>query len=334
MVPQCDGWSIIAKLTMFVIDGPEEAGLMVPACGAPVLVETGHPTEPSQMAEWWPRGMACGEITWDFLSWDGRRNRPVPVASGWQDRLMTVDPLLEQAQGVWETLAAALVSFPPPGGLNVVTSPASQVALPPWAGIVVLGDSAIITAPTDRAAQVLRRGLAGMPVSSLTSPEAVAAVLPVHEVLGPAALGYVCRDGFRPVPAGRAVERLAPGHQDLTALVKSVPPEDAGESAMDEITSAAFVVREGPDVVAAAGFQAWPAAVAHLCVLTAPGERGRGLARQVASAAVAQALADGLLPQWRARTTASRSVARALGFRELGSQLSLRLGQEELHRKG
>ncbi|MFE2695226.1 GNAT family N-acetyltransferase [Streptomyces mirabilis] len=69
-------------------------------------------------------------------------------------------------------------------------------------------------------------------------------------------------------------------------------------------------------------------------LLTAPGERGRGLARRVASAAVAQALDDGLLPQWRARPMASRNVARALGFRELGSQLSLRLDQEELRLEG
>jgi hypothetical protein len=157
---------------------------------------------------------------------------------------MAVDPLLKQAQGVWETLAAVPVSFPLVGGLNVVTSPASQMAPPSWAGIVVLGESAIVTAPTDRAVQVLRRILARMPTSSLTSPEALRAVLPVNEGLGPAVLGYVSRDGFRPAPADRSVERLAPGHQDLMTLVKSVPSEDAGESWMDEITSAAFVVKE------------------------------------------------------------------------------------------
>ncbi|MFJ6699395.1 GNAT family N-acetyltransferase [Streptomyces sp. NPDC091272] len=243
---------------------------------------------------------------------------------------MVIDPLLKQAQGVWETLAALPVSFPLAGGTHVVTSPASQLAPPSWAGIVVLGDSAIVTAPTDGAMQVLRRILTRVPTGSLTSPEAIQAVLPVSEVLGPAVLGYVSRADFRLVPADGSVERIAPGHQDLMTFVKSVPPEDAGESGMDEITSAAFVVRHGADVVAAAGFRAWPAQVAHLCVLTAPGERGRGLARKVASAAVVQALAEGLLPQWRARPTASRKVARALGFRELGSQLSLRLNQEEL----
>ncbi|WP_220505371.1 hypothetical protein [Microbispora sp. H10830] len=43
----------------------------------------------------------------------------------------------------------------------------------------------------------------------------------------------------------------------------------------------------------------------------------------VASAAAADALADGLLPQWRARPEPSRRVARALGFRDTGAQISL-----------
>lgn len=49
------------------------------------------------------------------------------------------------------------------------------------------------------------------------------------------------------------------------------------------------------------------------------------------SAAVAHALTAGLLPQWRARAQASRRVARALGLRELGSQLSVRLDLDRLN---
>ena len=44
-----------------------------------------------------------------------------------------------------------------------------------------------------------------------------------------------------------------------------------------------------------------------------------------AALAYAQALAMGLVPQWRARPEASKGVARALGLTELGEQLSLRL---------
>ncbi|MEV6399442.1 GNAT family N-acetyltransferase [Streptomyces sp. NPDC051907] len=245
---------------------------------------------------------------------------------------MAADPLLVRARGLWETLAAAPVSFAPSGGLTVVVSPESALCPPSWAGIVTLGDAAIATVPTASAAQLFRRVLAEAPAGSLTRPEAVRALLPVTDVLGPAALAYVSSDGFRPAPAHDAVEQLAPGHRGLQELARSVGPEDADESGLDEITSCAFVVREGTEVVAAAGYGVWPAATAHVCVLTAPRRRGRGLARQTASAAVAHALAAGLMPQWRARPPASRRVARALGFRELGSQLSVRLDLDELSR--
>ncbi|MFD3663840.1 hypothetical protein ACFWVF_25200 [Streptomyces sp. NPDC058659] len=48
----------------------------------------------------------------------------------------------------------------------------------------------------------------------------------------------------------------------------------------------------------------------------------------MASAAVAHAIAAGLLPQWRARPHSSRRVAAALGFEELGAQLSVELAQD------
>ena len=95
---------------------------------------------------------------------------------------------------------------------------------------------------------------------------------------------------------------------------------------MEEISTPAFTVREQGQIVAAAGYRNWPGETAHLSVLTAPAARGRGLARAAASAAVAHAIESQKLPQWRARPEASRRVARALGFRELGSQVSIRLG--------
>ena len=97
------------------------------------------------------------------------------------------------------------------------------------------------------------------------------------------------------------------------------------ESGLGEITSPAFAVREHGRIAAVAGYRDWPGQVAHLSVLTAAPARGRGLARVTASAAIAHALHRGKLPQWRARPPASRHVARALGFRELGSQASIRL---------
>ncbi|MGW1246800.1 GNAT family N-acetyltransferase [Streptomyces sp. NPDC002535] len=262
---------------------------------------------------------------------------------------MAHSALLIRARELWETLADAPVSFTSPSeptgsagateasgptgptGPTVVVSPTSALCPPSWAGIVVLGGAAIATAPTESAALVLRRALASVPVASLTRPENVEAVLPVADVLGPATLAYLSSAEFRPAshPQG-AAEPLASTHPDVQGLLRSAEPEDLAESGMEEITSPAFVVREGTDVVAAAGYRAWPAETAHVCVLTHPQWRGRRLARHTSSAAVAHALAAGLLPQWRARPPASRRVAQSLGFRELGSQLSIRLEKDAL----
>jgi len=106
-----------------------------------------------------------------------------------------------------------------------------------------------------------------------------------------------------------------------------------GPCAVEDVTSPVFAVREAGktvdrEIIAVADYRDWPGQVAHMSVLTAPSARGRGLARVAASAAVAHAIELGKLPQWRARPESSRRVARALGFTELGSQVSIRLSAE------
>ncbi|MER5184490.1 hypothetical protein ABT009_40295 [Streptomyces sp. NPDC002896] len=51
-VPRCEGWSIVSKLTLCVVDGPGEAGLVVPAVGAAVLDGEGGISRPGDMADW------------------------------------------------------------------------------------------------------------------------------------------------------------------------------------------------------------------------------------------------------------------------------------------
>ncbi|MFB4266378.1 GNAT family N-acetyltransferase [Nonomuraea sp. GTA35] len=137
---------------------------------------------------------------------------------------------------------------------------------------------------------------------------------------------YLDAAGFLPAHGAEA-RGVPPGHPGVMALLASVPEHEARECGLDEVESAMYVVRDGPEVVAAAGYRTWMGTAAHVCVLTAGDRRGRGPARAVASAAVADALAKGLLPQWRARFAPSRRVAGALGFREHGTQLSLRPGR-------
>jgi hypothetical protein len=232
---------------------------------------------------------------------------------------MVEESLIGRARRGWTELAGAPVAFPA-AGIAVVTSAQSLLCPPGWAGIVVLGDAGIATVP----AESLVPALARLPVEVATDAAAVRELLAPAETLGPATLAYLDRRDFTPAGLPAAVEELPAGHGDVVALVESVSAEDAGECGLDEVTSAAFVVRERSEVVAAAGYHRWPGSIAHLSLLTAGRCRGRGLAGLVASAAVADALDRGMLPQWRARPPASRRVAGRLGFRELGAQLSLR----------
>ncbi|MER7705723.1 GNAT family N-acetyltransferase [Kitasatospora sp. NPDC097605] len=235
---------------------------------------------------------------------------------------MEKDPLLVRARGLWRELASAPVVFGAEDEVDVVAAPGSRFGPPGWVGVVVLGGAAVVTAPTGDAADRVREALAGVPASALTDPGALAKALPTGRLLGPAALAYVADAGFRPLAAA-GVEQLPAGHPELAGLERAAGAADADEAGLDEITSPAFAVRVDGRVAAAAGYRRWPARTAHLAVLTAPGLRGRGLARAAGSAAVRHALAQGLLPQWRARVPASRRVAAALGFAELGFQLSV-----------
>ncbi|WP_245655985.1 GNAT family N-acetyltransferase [Microtetraspora fusca] len=207
--------------------------------------------------------------------------------------------------------------------MTVVVSPESWLCPSGWTGVVTLDGAALVTVPDASLIEPLRHVLLGDLDETGIDLSRLPVQLPVHDVLGPATLAYLDADDFAPIHVDAEVERLSAGHRDIDGLVAAVDKQDADESGMEEVTSAAWVIREGKNVIAAAGYRPWLNTAAHLSVLTAVKYRGRGLARLVASAAIADALADGLLPQWRARPEPSRRVARALGFREFGSQMSL-----------
>ncbi|MFI6468585.1 GNAT family N-acetyltransferase [Streptomyces sp. NPDC050538] len=238
---------------------------------------------------------------------------------------MTSDLLCDRARKLWVELAVEPVEFSSSDGANIVVSPGSRLCPPLWTGIVVLGGAGIVTVPSMEVAQLMAGASSKLSCEGLVDEDRLREVLPVLDVLGPASLLYLDRADFLPMLEGAAVEEALCGDGELAVLLVRAGEEDAGESGLEDITSPAFVLRESDHVVAAAGYQVWPQSVAHLSVLVAPGHRGRGLARVVASAAVAHALDAGLLPQWRARPHPSKRVALALGFRKLGSQLSVRL---------
>lgn len=241
------------------------------------------------------------------------------------DTAMTSDLLLGRARELWTELAVAPVKFSS-GGANVVVSPGSRLCPPLWTGLVVLGGAGIVTAPCARAAKLMVDASRKLSPEELVDEDRLRDVLPVLDVLGPASLFYLDRSDFLPAYGGAAVEEVVCGDGELASLLARAGEEDADESGLADIASPAFVLRDGDDIVAAAGYRTWPRSVAQLSVLVAPDCRCRGLARAVASAAATHALDAGLLPQWRARPHPSKRVALALGFQDLGSQLSIRLG--------
>ncbi|WP_406388905.1 hypothetical protein [Streptomyces sp. NBC_00887] len=50
-VPRREGWNIVSKLTLCVVDGPGEAGFIIPAAAAPVI-DTGNGAEAGEMGDW------------------------------------------------------------------------------------------------------------------------------------------------------------------------------------------------------------------------------------------------------------------------------------------
>jgi GNAT superfamily N-acetyltransferase len=232
---------------------------------------------------------------------------------------------LDRARKMWATLVRVPAAFPTRGSVNVVVSPDSGLSPPQWVGIVALDGGILAAVPDSALREPVKRALLDHVRQPQSDLSPLRKTLPAVDVLGPATLAYLDAEDFAAVHAHADVETLPADHGDVRALVDSVDARDADESALRQITSAAFAIRRGRSVVAAAGYRPWLDTVAHLSVLTAPEYRGRGFARMVASAAVADALANRLLPQWRARPEASRRVAATLGFREYGSQASFRL---------
>jgi GNAT acetyltransferase len=221
---------------------------------------------------------------------------------------------------LWTSLAGAPVQFA--ARVSVAVAPQSRLGPPGWTTLVTNAGAVIATAPDRATAGAVEQALAGLPAASVTDAAVLAGRLDIAEMLGPATLAYLDPEAFCHHD-GPPVIRAGPG--DLASFLSAVDPADRAESGIDEITSPAFAVWADGRVSAAAGYRDWPCRTAHLSVLTGPWARDRGLAKVAGSAAVACALADRLLPQWRARSGASRHVALALGFRELGAQVSLRL---------
>lgn len=210
-------------------------------------------------------------------------------------------------------------------GRQVVVNPESGLSPPGWVGIVVVGDTITATVPSAALAPALREALAAVPpAETVDMPALRRRLIAIFDSFDPAALFYAAGPP-PPDPVEHAAAEATP--EGLGRLLAGVCEDDRDESGMGRLTGPVFVAH-GPDgsVVAASGYRLWPRQVAHVCVLTHPTYRRMGYARAVSAAAIEHALAEGLLPQWRARPEASKALARSLGLFEVGVQLCFRPG--------
>ncbi len=233
-----------------------------------------------------------------------------------------MDSLITRAAALWCGLAGVPATFES-GRITVVTAPAARTAPRGWIGAIRLADAALMTAPTPGLTAAVRNLVAGLEPALVCEPATIFVHHPPADVLGPTTLSYLEESRFRPVSG--VVDAIAVG-PEIEALETAAGAADADEAGVADVMSPVFVTRAvDGSVTSACGYRIWDGAIAHMCVLTHPDYRGRGLATTVGSAATAHALAAGLLPQWRAIPAASIAIARSLGYTMAGAQLSFRL---------
>lgn len=195
----------------------------------------------------------------------------------------------------------------------------------PWPGVYVLVRPGVVRLRASQASRSLLEPLLG-PVTAGDALDVeywrrlLGAFSP--QVLGPAIHSY----RSAPVPSTGEGGIDVVTEDDLLAFSREVGDAEFDESGLAD-ASRAFGAREAGRLVAVAGLSAWMAVPSDIGVLTRPDVPGRGYGRRVAAAAVDEAVASAGIARWRslASNTASRSLARSLGFEDRGANIGIRL---------
>jgi hypothetical protein len=113
---------------------------------------------------------------------------------------------------------------------------------------------------------------------------------------------------------------------DATALERLCPPDDVNEVGLDRLDHRFTLIDDGAPVACGA-YAEVQGLLAQLGVLVAPESRRQGMGQLAAAIAAHEALASGLVLQWRAEVsnTASNRLARSLGLDWAGTQTSVLL---------
>lgn len=142
----------------------------------------------------------------------------------------------------------------------------------------------------------------------------------IERVIGPTFYGYTDQETFDPVESEARVLTAAdePAYEAFRA---DIPNDEwaQGGPAFTPDETVGFVI--GDELVAASGYDVWDGLIAHLAVVTHPDNRDEGYGQAVVSHATEQALAAGLIPQYRTLDAWpwSVAVAQRLGFKRFAT---------------
>lgn len=197
--------------------------------------------------------------------------------------------------------------------------------------ILVVGSSPRISLPS-AAMDLLANRASGWSRSLVADASALAAEvrpLEVEKIVGPAFIGYGTAQTLDLSPATEGRE-LTPADDVAVARLRAVcGAEEWEHGGSDHHAVPTFgCMNDRGDVLALAGYKAWGEEIAHISIVSAPRQRGRGLGSAAVACAARHALDAGLVPQYRtlASNEPSMGVARRLGFERYGFSVFVRLG--------
>lgn len=189
--------------------------------------------------------------------------------------------------------------------------------------VIMLGKQTIVTGPSWALAETemindddLSRMSTLLTVTAAHGPRAV----------GEAVLAYT--DDYLSGPELESAT-VTDDAQAVIDLEQACPPDDVTAVGLSAKAAPFVLIDEEDKPIAGAGFDIWGGIIAQLGVLTAHPVRGQGHGTLIAALATNAALDEGLIPQWRIQTDhpASAAMARTLGYRALGKQTTVLLGE-------
>jgi GNAT superfamily N-acetyltransferase len=151
----------------------------------------------------------------------------------------------------------------------------------------------------------------------------------VQRILGPCPIAYFPDAALHPdeslPPCRKLTETDAAAVERLAA---DCGPEAWGHGGVElDAHRAVFGCFADDRLVSAASYEIWGDAIAHVGVVTAPSYRGRRFGKAAATAATADALRQGLVPQWRTleSNVASVRLGEAIGYVPVAAHFFVRL---------